>query len=416
MEIIKRNNIFFIIIIFIFFAGCKSDSDYQSGTSGMEGEDMEMTEVSEDTFIESEEDLLSVDYQIFYNELEPYGEWIEISTDEITDEPASSSILKNIFGVNEAYAQDITAAFVWRPTTGVDVVTTLDPVSGVDAAVAWQPFSRGEWILTDNGWYFMADSRPMEITHHYGRWWNSPDLGWVWVPGKVWSPAWVDWRESDDLIAWTPLPPNAFIVNNAIPVVVDVPLDNWVVVERREFTRPEIYKYMVIENKNKTIIHEMRKLDGPMVVNHTIINKGPDVRVLETIVNVPVQKRTIERVSNIKEVRDRDKNVVVTFTPALREVKQKEKRVKSVNAPEKFKQKDQIKRDVRTNERGRENPGLKEQQKNIQREKDKPGKNMKKEDKDKGRNGPQGNVQRENNKPQKDMKTNDKGKGKEKKN
>ena len=33
------------------------------------------------------------------------------------------------------------------------------------------------------------------------------DYGWVWVPGTVWSPAWVQYRYGDPYVGWAPLPP-----------------------------------------------------------------------------------------------------------------------------------------------------------------------------------------------------------------
>ena len=36
-------------------------------------------------------------------------------------------------------------------------------------------------------------------TYHYGRWGYSDRMGWFWVPGNRWAPAWVAWRQHDDL-------------------------------------------------------------------------------------------------------------------------------------------------------------------------------------------------------------------------
>jgi hypothetical protein len=332
-----------------------------------------MVEVSQDNFIESEADLTNVDYQIFYDELAGHGEWIQINMNEVDikqTDPTSSSLFNKNFFIKSAMAQmtaEPAVAFVWRPAVVVDLE---------EGEIAWQPYSRGEWVMTDNGWYFLADSEPMEITHHYGRWWNSPDLGWVWLPGKVWSPAWVTWRESDDLIAWSPVPPNVFIVNNSIPVV-QVPVDNFVVVPKQDFTRPEIYKYMRIENRNNTIIHEMRKLDGPMVVNHTIINRGPEVRTIEAAANTTIKKRMIDRVNRIRDIRDRSDDVIRTFIAPLREVrverevKKDQRRVRNVNVPGKFKPFDEVKREVKIKEKdGRIEVKEKIKQKNDNRDKD----------------------------------------------
>src|SRR5262249_38322101 len=41
-----------------------------------------------------------------------------------------------------------------------------------------------------------------------GRWVVIRGLGWAWVPGEEWAPAWVNWRASDEYVGWAPLPPD----------------------------------------------------------------------------------------------------------------------------------------------------------------------------------------------------------------
>lgn len=36
-------------------------------------------------------------------------------------------------------------------------------------------------------------------------------LGWIWVRGEEWAPAWVDWRRGSDYVGWAPLPPDEVI-------------------------------------------------------------------------------------------------------------------------------------------------------------------------------------------------------------
>ena len=40
------------------------------------------------------------------------------------------------------------------------------------------------------------------VTYHYGRWYEDPREGWVWVPGSTWAPAWVSWREGGGYCGW----------------------------------------------------------------------------------------------------------------------------------------------------------------------------------------------------------------------
>jgi hypothetical protein len=107
---------------------------------------------------------ITVNY--FYNNLSPYGSWVEI----------------------DGYGR------CWRPNL---VVYDLN----------WRPYcDRGRWVYTDCGWYWDSDYA-WGVTFHYGRWFNSPRHGWCWWPDTVWAPSWVTWRSSSDYCGWAPLPP-----------------------------------------------------------------------------------------------------------------------------------------------------------------------------------------------------------------
>lgn len=107
-------------------------------------------------------------YQLFYDALSTYGSWIEMP----------------------GYG------YVWQPWT-----TVQDP--------RWRPYTIGGWVFTDAGWTWMSDEPFGWITYHYGRWMRTHTLGWVWVPGDQWAPAWVSWRYGNDFAGWAPLPPEA---------------------------------------------------------------------------------------------------------------------------------------------------------------------------------------------------------------
>jgi hypothetical protein len=86
---------------------------------------------------------------------------------------------------------------VWRP------IEAMQP--------GWRPyFNSGHWEYTDSGWFWQSDYPYGDIVFHYGRWVRDPRLGWCWVPGYDWAPAWVAWRQSDVYAGWAPLPPGAY--------------------------------------------------------------------------------------------------------------------------------------------------------------------------------------------------------------
>jgi len=102
---------------------------------------------------------------------------------------------------------------VWRPThVGGD----------------WQPYVDGRWVWTSAGWAWASDERFGWAVYHYGRWAWSPAFGWMWLPGRVWAPAWVSWRWNDGYAAWCPLGPSVAYEQPAL----------WVVVPTRYFLEP----------------------------------------------------------------------------------------------------------------------------------------------------------------------------------
>src|SRR6267143_2610492 len=126
------------------------------------------------------------DQQTFERSLSPYGHWVD----------------------THEYGR------VWIPDEGAD----------------WQPYTDGQWIDTDYGWTFASTVPWGWAVFHYGRWGFGPELGWFWVPGFTWAPAWVGWRSYSGFACWSPLAPRGFVLHGRWP--------GWVVVDRQHFTRP----------------------------------------------------------------------------------------------------------------------------------------------------------------------------------
>jgi hypothetical protein len=72
----------------------------------------------------------------------------------------------------------------------------------------WRPYFHGSWTYSEDGWFWVSAEPWGWATYHYGRWLFDGSFGWVWVPGRVWAPAWVTWRWSEDAVGWAPLPPS----------------------------------------------------------------------------------------------------------------------------------------------------------------------------------------------------------------
>jgi hypothetical protein len=203
-------------------------------------------------------------------------------------------------------------------------------------------------------------------------------LGWVWLPGNVYSPAWVEMRENDSYIAWAPVPPGVYIVNDAVPVTV-INEDRYTVVEKKSFIEPSVYKYryQVVENKNKIMIKEMTKTDGVMIKNKTVINKGPDVASIEKVTGKKIEQVKIKKVGKKEEAGLSGTNLAV-FTPEIK--KSKEVKNKPVSKPGKTVQYQDAKKITKEGSKEFEKEQKKEE-KEVKKEQKKEEKELKKEQK-----------------------------------
>jgi hypothetical protein len=121
---------------------------------------------------------VSVSFQTFYDDLAPYGQWID----------------------------DPQYGYVWAPQLGND----------------FRPYySGGHWVMTEYGNTWVSDYDWGWAPFHYGRWTYDNYYGWIWVPGDEWGPAWVSWRSGGGYYGWAPLGPgmniNISIGNNYMP-------------------------------------------------------------------------------------------------------------------------------------------------------------------------------------------------------
>jgi len=121
------------------------------------------------------------------------------------------------------------------------------PSSTVDSG--WQPYTDGTWVYTDGGWAFASSVPWGAIVFHYGRWGWREGMGWFWVPGTVWAPAWVSWRYTEGHIAWAPYAPRGFVYGPR--------WHGWVAVPREHFTHP-IAREMIPRAHAGAIIRQSR--------------------------------------------------------------------------------------------------------------------------------------------------------------
>ncbi|MCL9807064.1 hypothetical protein NAT51_16130 [Flavobacterium amniphilum] len=166
----------------------------------------------------------SVSFQLFYDNLSVYGNWID----------------------NPNYG------YVWAPNVGA----------------GFAPYrTNGYWAYTDMGWTWVSNYPWGWAPFHYGRWFYDPHYGWLWMPDNQWGPAWVTWRYYDGYYGWAAIGPGISI-DIAFSSGYHVPYNHWVFVKERDFCRRNISNYYVSSSSYNTIISKSK------VINNTRVNNG----------------------------------------------------------------------------------------------------------------------------------------------
>ncbi|MEO6196468.1 MAG: DUF6600 domain-containing protein [Thermoanaerobaculia bacterium] len=162
----------------------------------------------------------SVDLGFFYDDLAPYGNWIE--------RPSHG--------------------WVWTPR---------------EVSSSWRPYRDGHWVWTDQGWTWISDEPYGWATYHYGRWYDDPEIGWSWVPDDEWAPSWVSFQQGADYVGWAPLPPG---VNVSVSVgnsygggyAYGIAPEDYLFVPERNFLAPRISAYYVSQDRIGPLYRQTR--------------------------------------------------------------------------------------------------------------------------------------------------------------
>jgi hypothetical protein len=223
---------------------------------------------------------VEIDIDVFHDRLAPYGRWFW----------------------HPSYGQ------VWTPR-GVPV--------------GWRPYTYGRWAYTGDGWHFDSDDEWGWAPFHYGRWFFDDDLGWAWVPGRRWAPAWVTWRFGRGYVGWAPLPPWADLDDDDF----DLDPPHWIFVEEPYFLAPRLRHVIVLPARNVTIIERCRYRARPVYVRERWVNPGVDVHVVEQATHTKVKAVKVREVqaASARGFADGDDEVRV-FRPHVRAPKEGDER------------------------------------------------------------------------------------------
>lgn len=114
--------------------------------------------------------------------------------------PMGSVSSKYVDSSLSSYARDLDDNGSWRYDDQLSRHVWVPYVS-----TDWAPYRRGYWTNSGSYMTWVSYDPFGFLTHHYGRWMWRASIGWYWVPGYRYSPAWVAWNWYDNYVGWCPL-------------------------------------------------------------------------------------------------------------------------------------------------------------------------------------------------------------------
>ena len=268
-----KKNVLAVLLGFLFLSSCIVYVPYE----GEGGTPPPRTTPEDKTYERDYGDYPSeMDYNDFYEYLSPYGVWVH----------------------NGPYG------YVWIPR---------------QVGHNWRPYTYGRWVWTNYGWTWISYHQWGWVPFHYGRWGWDNRLGWFWVPGSIWAPAWVSWRWSNLYVGWCPLPPDVeFVAGIGIgSLPYDFPDSYWVFIEGRYFQYDYLDRYVLPYERNRTVVRLTVHKANLTVRDRQLINQGIDIEQVSRLTRSEVSRYEIEEGQRPGESQISG-NAVKIFRPAVK--------------------------------------------------------------------------------------------------
>jgi hypothetical protein len=198
-------------------------------------------------------------YQQFYDQLSPYGQWI------------------NYPGYG----------YCWVPN---QVPGDFSPY-----------MTGGHWVYTEFGMTWVSDYPWGWAAFHYGRWFLDASYGWMWVPGYDWGPAWCMWGDYEGYYCWAPFGPGVIISPHYRPDprwwhfcdrghIMDDHFERFAV-KNDEFENRMHFRVEDVNNHINYISHAN-------TYNQSVFFSGPKAEEIQHYSGHPVNKMTITNTSH----------------------------------------------------------------------------------------------------------------------
>jgi hypothetical protein len=112
----------------------------------------------------------------------------------------------------------------------------------------------------------------------------------VWVPGRVWGPAWVAWRSGGGYYGWAPLGPS-------ISININFPSFYWTFVPQTYITSHHIYNHYIPSTQVVNLYHNTTVIKNNYRINNRVYVYGPKKQDIERVTNSQVAVYRVDRLN-----------------------------------------------------------------------------------------------------------------------
>ncbi len=159
------------------------------------------------------------------------AQYPDYDSDGFEDPPMVEAQPGNDLGSVDQFVAPLSQYGSWVSDNGVTAFQPSSQIVGTD----FTPYaSQGQWSATTQGWQFQSSLPFSWATYHYGRWYQSPRYGWLWVADTKWAPSWCEWRYGGGYTGWAPIAPRHITAQ-----------PSWFFVESGNLRSRNVYRYGV---------------------------------------------------------------------------------------------------------------------------------------------------------------------------
>ena len=271
-----KNGLLIILLVFFLAMSCSAytsspQTGYPPGAGGQyNGDPQQYNQQYGQQYGEN------MDMESMYNYLAPYGNWVNL----------------------DPYG------YVWTPR---------------NMGYQWRPYSDGHWVMTEDGWTWISNEEWGAIPFHYGRWGYDDYIGWYWVPGTTWGPAWVSWRGNDQYTGWAPLQPGIEIRANMDfgSISINIPIRFWNFLQTSHFLDSNVNNYTLPYERNGTLVNFTNDRNNYNFRNNRFYNGGVAADVVRRATRRDIPQYTIQDIKQPGRARLAGKNLQI-YRPNLK--------------------------------------------------------------------------------------------------